>query len=148
MKASRRLVGLAGHGPDSGHNLFDHLDANADNRLDLRELDAASRLSSKLGDGTPATNQLLAHLDLPLSITVKLHRGPVGDRFGRLQIARPQSEPAAPSRPTSTELPRWFTAMDCNRDHALSPNEFLGTVAQFGQLDRNVDGAISDDEVR
>jgi hypothetical protein len=38
--------------------------------------------------------------------------------------------------------------MDRNRDQALSPNEFLGTAAQFGKLDRNVDGVITDDEVR
>ncbi len=130
-----------------GHNLFDHLDTNADNQLDLRELIAANRLRSKPGDGTPTTNELLTHPDLPLSITVKLHRGPIGGRFGRLRIGRPPPEEVAPS-PPSTELPRWFTAMDRNRDHTLSPNEFLGTAAQFGQLDRNVDGVITGVEVR
>jgi hypothetical protein len=130
-----------------GHNLFDHLDTNADNQLDLRELNAASRLRSTPGDGAPAGNELLARNDMPLSITVKLHRGPIGGRFGRLRIARSQSEATAPS-PLSTDLPRWFTAMDRNHDQALSPNEFIGTVTQFGLLDKNVDGVISDDEVR
>ncbi|MDB5348380.1 MAG: hypothetical protein JWP89_6757 [Schlesneria sp.] len=130
-----------------GYNLFDHLDTNADNQLDLRELTAANRLTSKPGDGIPAGNELLARNDMPLSITVKLYRGPIGGRFGRLRIARPQSEAVAPSL-VSTNLPRWFTAMDRNRDQALSPTEFLGTPAQFAQLDRNVDGVISDDDIR
>ena len=42
----------------------------------------------------------------------------------------------------------WFTALDTNKDGALSPEEFRAKADEiFAKLDANHDGAIANDEV-
>ena len=54
--------------------------------------------------------------------------------------------PAA--RPNRSEsVPRWFNAMDRNADGGISWREFLGTKAQFEELDRDSDGFVDAMEV-
>ena len=38
--------------------------------------------------------------------------------------------------------PPWFVRMDANGDGDICSREFLGTIAQFQQLDTNGDGLI------
>jgi Ca2+-binding EF-hand superfamily protein len=129
-----------------GRNLFDHIDVNADRQLDRREL-VAARLrffdadGNRLGQTGDVTSDAI-----PLSLVVTVARGPIGGRFGRLRIAKRivETELAAA---VPKKLPRWFTAMDRNRDDELSPAEFAGTVVQFKNLDLNHDGLVSEDEI-
>jgi hypothetical protein len=95
-----------------GHKLFDHLDTNADNQLDLRELNAASRLRSIPGDGDPPDSEPLGQSDLPLSITVKLHRGPIPaySRFAQIPAEVVQAKMVA------TILPKTHCIWDVRRN--------------------------------
>lgn len=129
-----------------GRNLFDYFDTNSDNQLDLRELNAARQLTAPPSDTKHGNRASLALADIPLSVTVRLHRGPMSGRFGRLRMARRHAETSTKG-PPPTDLPRWFAAMDRNRDQMLSPVEFLGTPSQFERLDRNADDVVSADEL-
>ena len=129
-----------------GRNLFDLLDANADAQLDLRELNAAKKLINKsTGHDVASRHERgLSQEDIPLSLVIDIRRGPISGRFGRLRIATRQIELRKQSAPKV--LPRWFTAMDRNRDQTLSVSEFIGPPRSFQELDRNLDGVITSDE--
>ena len=129
-----------------GRNLFDLLDANADAQVDLRELNAAKNLINEPAVDDKPSKQVrgLSLEDIPLSLIIDLRRGPVSGRFGRLRIATRQVEVRQHSAPTV--LPRWFAAMDRNRDQTISHSEFIGPPRRFQELDRNSDGVITRDE--
>lgn len=130
-----------------GGNLFDLLDTNADNQLDFAELvSARKRLGAQNGKGTSAADEAsLTRAEIPTSVTVRVQRGPIGGRFGRLRIA-PRPNEATVTRTASTGLPRWFSAMDRNRDQTISRPEFIGPRQRFENLDQNADGVISIEE--
>ena len=129
-----------------GRNLFDLLDANADNRLQLSELISAKNhiVETKGREGLSGEPCTLARDCVPWSVVVHVRRGPVTGRFGRLRIATRAAELRSDS--SVAALPRWFRAMDRNRDQILSPFEFLGSSHRFQELDRNSDGVITSDE--
>ena len=129
-----------------GRNLFDLLDGNADAQLDSKELNAAKDLinESARNKVLPKHVSGLSQEDIPLSLVIDIRRGPISGRFGRLRIATRQVELRQHSAPMV--LPRWFTAMDRNRDETLSRSEFIGPPQRFRELDRNSDGLITSDE--
>lgn len=132
----RAIVTIA----DRGRNLFDLFDANSDGRLDLDELTrAAKSLPDKLARDKP-----LESAAVPASYKLVVGSGPVGDSFGPVPFgaaAKPKPPAAIPARG-----PKWFLAMDKNRDGFLSPQEFIGSPKLFTKLDANNDGRISIEE--
>lgn len=114
---------------DHAHNPIRHLDANGDGRLTLHELTAIKELAK------PGLASLPRQFELEFS-------GPAGAVWGGVQLAARESRAASVQPPAATG-PRWFQALDRNRDGYLSPREFLGPPVQFQRLDANSDGLIS-----
>ena len=118
----------------AGHedSLFAALDTGGDGILNARELaEAPDRLKTL---DRNADGRLESH-EIPQSIVVGLIRG------------NPQRDTELFALPSSfatagTSRSTWFTAMDSNRDGEISRREFLGTLDQFEQLDRDTDGFI------
>ena len=124
---------------DRDDPLFAALDANGDDRLDGREIEAAPDRLTKLdrsGDGE------LAGEEIPSAMVVGLARGSLQNQDALF------IPPTIASRAPATETPRWFTSMDTSRDGLISRREFLGTIDQFGQLDGNDDGFVDPTEAK
>ncbi len=123
---------------DRGRNLFDLLDRDADGRLDLAELTRAARdLPNALAGANAA--------GVPASYRLTVAAGTPGGTFGPVPLgAVPAARPAA--RPAPADAPRWFAAMDRNRDGFVSAAEFTGPPALFTKLDRDGDGRLSAEE--
>ena len=64
---------------------------------------------------------------------------PVLPRLTYAQRSLPWSPTA---RTTHTPAPEWFSDADFNGDGEISRGEFLGTAAQFTDMDRSQDGFI------
>ncbi len=106
-------------------SLFSSIDANDDRVLSPRERrEAPERLAALDANG----DSLVALSEAPAGFAVTVTRGAGG--------LTPGSPAAGGSRP------KWFTAMDSNRDGDVTRREFLGAQAQFDALDRNHDGFI------
>jgi Ca2+-binding EF-hand superfamily protein len=118
---------------DEPDALFAVLDANHDGRLDSRELEAAAERLAQL-DRQP--DGQITPDELPEVILVALARGSLENADAT--FAAPAATPPA----TAGERPRWFTATDANGDDAISRREFLGTPAQYQQLDANANGLL------
>lgn len=112
--------------------LFALLDANHDDRLTKRELQAAREVLLALdADG----DERISLAELPGSMTLWLGRGmPSAMSQPKRRTAAPPSLPAGPD---------WFVFMDENRDQEISLDEFPGTAEKFRALDLNGDGFIS-----
>lgn len=112
---------------DRGRNPFYYLDEDGDGRLSPKEL---TRLTELAGQSM-----------LPRQFQITFS-GPIGVSWGAVQI--PRKELHVSVRPAASESgPKWFDAMDRNRDSYLSPREFLGPPAEFQRMDRDGDGLIS-----
>jgi Ca2+-binding EF-hand superfamily protein len=135
-------------------SLWDWLDQNRDGRLSLRELNhAAAESLPREGPKAEALDTTLRSYELILEWTPgdlrlveqlrELHQpgAAAGSGGGSLGTA------GSPQRRRG-EGPIWFDAMDRNQDGDLTPREFLGTPAQFQELDTNQDGLISRAEAR
>jgi Ca2+-binding EF-hand superfamily protein len=128
---------------DRGVVLFGNLDTDADGRLGLRELQAASeRLATfdRNGDG-----QVVA-FEIPHRFEWTLSRPTItpGFVFPAVKLATSASRRG----PATPQAPGWFRKMDRNGDGDLSPREFLGPRAEFRRLDANGDGLIDAGEAR
>ncbi|MEX2175227.1 MAG: hypothetical protein WD872_12765 [Pirellulaceae bacterium] len=113
--------------------LFATLDQNQDERLDAREIDQIAErlmLLDRSGDGLVTGDELAEFL------VVGLARGNL-ENMDAL-FAPPPLVVQTPAEDT----PRWFTAMDGNRDGTISPREFLGPPDTFSTLDTTGDGLI------
>lgn len=131
--ASIRLVL---EGADNGHEIFGFLDKNQDGHLSLRELRSAPdvlKILDKDHDGA------LSAWEIPHRLELEISRGgsdgTVGPRLIYARDSRIRSSGAA-------NAPLWFQKMDANHDGDLTPEEFLGSRAEFDRLDRNHDGLI------
>jgi hypothetical protein len=107
------------------------LDANHDALLSLREILATPQRLREFdfdGDGIVQADEI------PQRVAMGIGRGPYRPRSAR-----------HPS-PRDLLLADWFKRMDRNGDGDLSRREFLGTPAQFAELDVDGDGLISSQE--
>jgi Ca2+-binding EF-hand superfamily protein len=117
--------------------LFAVLDSNHDERLDSRELEAAAeRLAALDSDGDGS----LLPDELPEAMVIGLARGSIENTDALF------TPPPVAARTPAGNAPRWFIAMDANRDGAISRREFLGAAEQFAQLDADGNGLVDLDE--
>ncbi len=122
---------------DQDDALFPTIDLNSDGRIDSREMAEASQTLLTLdrnGDGDVALHELRG------SMLIGVVRG--GNRGTIMQGDTTFQVPQAVSKP-SESTPKWFVAMDRNRDQGISWREFLGTRVQFNELDVDQDGFLS-----
>ena len=125
---------------DQDDALFPTIDLNSDGRIDSREMAEASATLLTLdnnGDGEVALHELQG------SMMIGVVRG--GNRGTIMQGDTTFQVPQAVRKP-SDAAPRWFTAMDRNRDQGISWREFLGTRTQFDEMDADQDGFLMLDE--
>jgi Ca2+-binding EF-hand superfamily protein len=118
---------------DSEDVLFAALDADHDERLDGRELQgAAQRLAAldKNGDGQVTPDEL------PEVLLIGLARGSLENADATF---RP---PPVIARGPDSKAPRWFAAMDANRDGGISRREFVGSAEKFTELDKDGNGLL------
>ncbi len=122
-----------------GSPLLRRVDGDNDRRLSLRELDAVASLLSTLdrdGDGSVR----LGEVPVPLRLTVTL--GP----HAHTVLGQPSLAPHSTSSADTPAPPPWFASMDLNRDGDLTAAEFLGTRAQFDELDLDQNQRVSTHE--
>jgi len=115
-----------------GGNLFPLLDRDGDGRLGARELAAAHSLL----EGDPALTSLPPVYTLDVGGIPARHWGGL-----RIPAAKSAARPAAASA-----APRWFAALDSNRDGVITPREFPGSPEVFRRLDKDGSGLILPDE--
>lgn len=119
---------------DQAGNLFSTLDTNSDGRLAVVELTAAKQMFGL--DASTST--------VPRQFRIDFGVAPIRS-WGGMQI------PALPKRvATLTESrtagPKWFQALDRNRDGIVSEREFIGRPEAFQRLDANGDGMLTTEE--
>jgi Ca2+-binding EF-hand superfamily protein len=116
---------------DQQDAMFPALDRNHDGRIDSRELanveDSLLSLDTD-GDGSVQLEELSG------GMVIGVVRGAnPADNVYQLPLALPGIR---------DDAPRWFRGMDRNQDAGISWREFLGTRAQFEELDRDDDGFV------
>jgi hypothetical protein len=116
--------------------LFSWLDVNLDGRLTLREMQGAPERLASLGRDAKG----ISASEIPDRTACEIVRG-TPEKAATLAMPGPR-------RPRDPQAPRWFLAMDQNRDGEISPREFLGTPEQFKQLDVNGDGILDATEAQ
>ena len=126
----RAEVGVA---PDP---LFTALDVNYDGRLTTRELIGATGRLQRLDTND---DQVVTLAEVPTSLSLRIVRG--GPSLPRIPTEEVVTTPAY-------DAAAWFRAMDANADADLSPREFLGTPAQFAELDSDGDGLVGVSEAK
>jgi Ca2+-binding EF-hand superfamily protein len=104
------------------------LDLDGDGVISARERPTAIRIAVARG---PHAHEMLAE---PISAAREFASS------GQTTAAPP------PTTASSAKVPAWFTEMDRNGDGDVSRSEFLGTLEQFKELDRDQDGLISSQE--
>jgi hypothetical protein len=122
---------------DQGNSVFATLDVGGEGRIGLREMrGAAERLRSfdSNKDGSVAAQEI------PHTVSIRLARG--GNRYAGYGVSTfARSRTMGP--PPADAGPAWFVRMDRNIDGDLTMREFLGTAAQFKQLDTDGDDFIT-----
>ncbi|QDU73516.1 transaldolase/EF-hand domain-containing protein [Bremerella volcania] len=130
-----RLQGIDGDDP-----LFRAIDPNRDTRLSAREL---QQLKSQLSQMDVDQSQSVEFEEIPALLVFEFFRG---DQDNNPVVPQLYSE-SQDATATSNLTPEWFQGMDYNGDGDISLREFLGTPAQFSELDADHDGFITDAEV-
>ncbi len=132
-----------------GRTLFPHIDADGDGRLSALEIASSAERLQALdtnGDGR------LGPEEVPAQYRLGIARGNyVAMLFNDFQRAAQQQAAAqqAARQPNAGAAERpldWFTAMDSNRDGAISRREFLGRLEQFERLDADGNGFLERSE--
>jgi Ca2+-binding EF-hand superfamily protein len=141
-QAAAAAVRLVVRVVDHDHALFEALDTDRDRRLSRREL--AQLVSQSRGWDRDGDGQL-AFEEVPRLYTVRVEQDqpqlPFNRFFGFGNFVANESR-----RLPSQRGPDWFTQMDRNSDGDVSRREFLGTAAQFRQLDADGDQLIDAQE--
>jgi Ca2+-binding EF-hand superfamily protein len=129
-----------------GKGLFELLDTDGDGRLSLREMRNAFKLLAELdrdGDG------MISRTEIPRCSQAMFRIGPAGgggdNQYGNQVAIRRLGRPGQPAAKPARG-PEWFQKMDRNGDGDVSRREFLGTDAQFREIDTDGDGLISVEE--
>lgn len=125
---------------NQGDALFPTLDANADGRLDAREIANAPNALSGLdhdGDGIVRNSEYTSAMLVGVVLGSNANPQIAADVSLRAPIVR---------RAASGSTPIWFRGMDRNEDQSISWREFLGTKQQFQALDANADGFVDHSE--
>jgi Ca2+-binding EF-hand superfamily protein len=131
---------------DESRGLFDLLDVNRDGRLSVREMRGAAGLIEKLGK---TDKGYLSMSDMPPSHRLTVRRGPAssgGADYSAILNRIYGGGGKEDNYRMPTKGPAWFRKMDKNRDGDVSRSEWLGTEAQFREIDADGDGLISAEE--
>ncbi|MGL4424071.1 MAG: hypothetical protein ACRCZF_25675, partial [Gemmataceae bacterium] len=114
--------------------LFAGLDEDNDGRLSQRELLQGHERLRALFPGTE-----------PITLKTFRVQGAIRILPNVYLMGNLATDNAAflPTRSTRPRGPIWFTRMDQNNDGDLTPSEFLGTTADFQQIDTNKDRFIT-----
>ncbi|WP_425615881.1 hypothetical protein NA78x_005813 [Anatilimnocola sp. NA78] len=123
---------------DQEDSLFLALDANADERLDPRELEGAAKRLKSLDANA---DRFITVDELPTEIALAFARGSIENAEQLFAVG-----PAEVRAPVGN-LPPWFAAMDTSRDGVISSKEFLGSAQKFAALDKNQNGFFEPDEI-
>ncbi|HEX4142301.1 MAG TPA: hypothetical protein VHY91_02015, partial [Pirellulales bacterium] len=127
---------------DHDHALFESLDTNGDRQLGRREL---GKLLDRLKDWDRDGDGQLAFGEVPRRYTLRVEQDQVQFPFDQtFSIATFSTTGTLGFR--SNSGPAWFAEMDRNSDGDVSRREFLGTTAQFRQIDTDGDELIDPDE--
>lgn len=122
---------------DDAKTLFEILDTDLDNRLNVRDFRKGAAEMNKFDHDQ---DERLATSDLrsKYGFTVTLARPEQFQDPGTMM--RPQAR--QPRIRTMTAGPTWFRKMDRNQDGDLTWREFLGTRADFDRIDADGNGLI------
>ena len=130
-----------------GKGLFEMLDTDGDGRLSVRELRNAVKLIADLdrdGDGQ------ISRTEIPRCSQATFRMGPASQASRGQQGYAVFVDGSFPRRGTQPNKPargpEWFRKMDRNGDGDVSRREFLGSDAQFHEIDTDGDGLISVEE--
>jgi len=118
--------------------LFAILDRDHDDRLDENEIRAAATELKRL-DGDQ-DGQVQRH-EVPAGVRVIVWHGETPSPFVEAMLAVPIQNSNV------GRMPRWFQAMDANRDGRIAEREFLGPLERFAEFDRNRNGFWEPDEL-
>jgi hypothetical protein len=119
-----------------GNPLLRVLDQDEDGRLTLRERQSLGGLLQTL-DGNHDGQVSASELPIPIRLAITL-----GPQVHQL-LAAPTGAARRVAPQKSSAPPDWFVSMDKNKDGDLSRSEFLGTIEQFRQFDKDGDGLLS-----
>jgi Ca2+-binding EF-hand superfamily protein len=141
MRAAARVGCASLTSSSETKGLFELLDTDGDGRLSVREMRNAVKLLAVLDrDG----HGYISRSDIPRCIQATFHLGPPTQTVAPPGLVIQQGEAERPAPPARG--PEWFRKMDRNGDGDVSRREFLGTEAQFKEIDTDGDGLISVEE--
>jgi Ca2+-binding EF-hand superfamily protein len=143
LQDSFRNVALAVTPTVQTPTLFQLLDENRDGRLSVRELRTAwDRLIAL----EPSGGDVITRAAIQPSVSLRLTRGIDRAYINQLAVVDVRYQNPNQVVQPPQKGPMWFRKMDRNGDGDVSRSEFLGTKAEFDEIDTDHDGLISLEE--